>query len=157
MTAKYYSDSYYGELANPLQWPQLRKRRRLLPLRLLLEKQQQQMGSCRAGPIPPRIPSPRDHPPRFPWSVLFPPSHLILILKVTQHTCILKIIPFFSRLIFNLFWTGITIMTRAQTCHPLEPLTAAEISVAVATVRAAGATPEVLIKLSLWLILTLNS
>ncbi|KAG6759026.1 hypothetical protein POTOM_035490 [Populus tomentosa] len=38
---------------------------------------------------------------------------------------------------------GITIMTRAQTCHPLEPLTAAEISVAVATVRAAGATPEV--------------
>ncbi|KAB5537517.1 hypothetical protein DKX38_015050 [Salix brachista] len=38
---------------------------------------------------------------------------------------------------------GITIMTRAQTCHPLDPLTAAEISVAVATVRAAGATPEV--------------
>ncbi|KAK2997903.1 hypothetical protein RJ639_024793, partial [Escallonia herrerae] len=31
----------------------------------------------------------------------------------------------------------------AQTRHPLEPLTAAEISVAVATVRAAGATPEV--------------
>jgi primary-amine oxidase len=48
-------------------------------------------------------------------------------------------------------------MTRAQTCHPLEPLTAAEISVAVATVRAAGATPEVLIKLNLWLILTLIS
>lgn len=40
-------------------------------------------------------------------------------------------------------------MTRAQTCHPLDPLTAAEISVAVATVRAAGATPEVLVKLSL--------
>lgn len=34
-------------------------------------------------------------------------------------------------------------MSRAQTCHPLDPLTAAEISVAVATVRAAGATPEV--------------
>ncbi|XP_020106923.1 uncharacterized protein LOC109723113 [Ananas comosus] len=38
---------------------------------------------------------------------------------------------------------GISIMTRAQTRHPLEPLSAAEISVAVATVRAAGATPEV--------------
>ena len=34
-------------------------------------------------------------------------------------------------------------MTRAQTSHPLDPLSAAEISVAVATVRAAGATPEV--------------
>ncbi|KAH0660744.1 hypothetical protein KY289_029492 [Solanum tuberosum] len=37
----------------------------------------------------------------------------------------------------------IQIMHRAQTCHPLDPLTAAEISVAVATVRAAGDTPEV--------------
>jgi len=34
-------------------------------------------------------------------------------------------------------------MTRPQSSHPLDPLTAAEISVAVATVRAAGATPEV--------------
>lgn len=34
-------------------------------------------------------------------------------------------------------------MPRAQTVHPLDPLSAAEISVAVATVRAAGATPEV--------------
>lgn len=34
-------------------------------------------------------------------------------------------------------------MFRAQTRHPLDPLAAAEISVAVATVRAAGATPEV--------------
>ncbi|KAJ6386983.1 hypothetical protein OIU78_016840 [Salix suchowensis] len=33
-------------------------------------------------------------------------------------------------------------MLRAQTSHPLDPLSAAEISVAVATVRAAGATPE---------------
>ncbi|GFP79884.1 phenylethylamine oxidase [Phtheirospermum japonicum] len=38
---------------------------------------------------------------------------------------------------------GIQIMPRAQTKHPLDPLSAAEISVAVATVRAAGATPEV--------------
>ncbi|KAF3681572.1 putative cysteine synthase, chloroplastic/chromoplastic-like isoform 1 [Capsicum annuum] len=38
---------------------------------------------------------------------------------------------------------GIQIMPRAQTCHPLDPLSAAEISVAVATVRAAGETPEV--------------
>ncbi|BBG94018.1 Copper amine oxidase family protein [Prunus dulcis] len=38
---------------------------------------------------------------------------------------------------------GIPVMLRAQTSHPLEPLSAAEISVAVATVRAAGATPEV--------------
>lgn len=35
-------------------------------------------------------------------------------------------------------------MPRAQTKHPLDPLSAGEISVAVATVRAAGATPEVL-------------
>ncbi|KAF6139535.1 hypothetical protein GIB67_015492 [Kingdonia uniflora] len=35
-----------------------------------------------------------------------------------------------------------TIM-RAQSSHPLDPLSAAEISVAVATVRAAGSTPEV--------------
>lgn len=34
-------------------------------------------------------------------------------------------------------------MMRAQTCHPLDPLSAAEISVAVSSVRAAGATPEV--------------
>ncbi|KAF7124081.1 hypothetical protein RHSIM_Rhsim12G0111800 [Rhododendron simsii] len=38
---------------------------------------------------------------------------------------------------------GLPVMLRAQTRHPLDPLTAAEISVAVATVRAAGATPEV--------------
>ncbi|CAN6550804.1 unnamed protein product [Malus baccata var. baccata] len=38
---------------------------------------------------------------------------------------------------------GIPVMLRAQSSHPLEPLSAAEISVAVATVRAAGATPEV--------------
>ncbi|EXB93553.1 Putative primary amine oxidase 2 [Morus notabilis] len=38
---------------------------------------------------------------------------------------------------------GISIMPRAQSSHPLDPLSAAEISVAVATVRAAGATPEV--------------
>ncbi|XP_042436576.1 copper methylamine oxidase-like isoform X1 [Zingiber officinale] len=38
---------------------------------------------------------------------------------------------------------GIPVMMRAQTRHPLDPLSAAEISVAVATVRAAGATPEV--------------
>lgn len=34
-------------------------------------------------------------------------------------------------------------MSRAQTSHPLDPLSAAEISVAVATVRTAGKTPEV--------------
>ncbi|XP_026381524.1 uncharacterized protein LOC113276172 isoform X1 [Papaver somniferum] len=38
---------------------------------------------------------------------------------------------------------GIQIMLRAQSSHPLDPLSAAEISVAVGTVRAAGATPEV--------------
>ncbi|KAF8703451.1 hypothetical protein HU200_027626 [Digitaria exilis] len=37
---------------------------------------------------------------------------------------------------------GIPIMTRAQRCHPLDPLSAAEIAVAVATVRAAGRSPE---------------
>ncbi|OIW17741.1 hypothetical protein TanjilG_29091 [Lupinus angustifolius] len=37
---------------------------------------------------------------------------------------------------------GITALTRPQSSHPLDPLSAAEITVAVATVRAAGATPE---------------
>ncbi|KAI3933705.1 hypothetical protein MKW92_052571 [Papaver armeniacum] len=37
---------------------------------------------------------------------------------------------------------GIQNMLRAQSCHPLDPLSAAEIAVAVGTVRAAGATPE---------------
>ncbi|KAF7009639.1 hypothetical protein CFC21_024148 [Triticum aestivum] len=37
---------------------------------------------------------------------------------------------------------GIPIMTRAQRFHPLDPLSAAEIAVAVATVRAAGKSPE---------------
>ncbi|KAM1259456.1 hypothetical protein ACFX2J_038766 [Malus domestica] len=43
----------------------------------------------------------------------------------------------------NASTAGIPIMLRPQTRHPLDPLSAAEISVAVATVRAAGATPEV--------------
>ncbi|BBH03768.1 Copper amine oxidase family protein [Prunus dulcis] len=43
----------------------------------------------------------------------------------------------------NRMLPGIPIMLRPQTRHPLDPLSAAEISVAVATVRAAGATPEV--------------
>lgn len=42
---------------------------------------------------------------------------------------------------------GIQSLTRVQTSHPLDPLSAAEIKVAVATVRAAGATPEVFIGL----------
>ena len=37
---------------------------------------------------------------------------------------------------------GIPIMTRAQRSHPLDPLSAAEIAVAIATVRAAGKSPE---------------
>ncbi|KAL5214501.1 hypothetical protein ABZP36_003653 [Zizania latifolia] len=37
---------------------------------------------------------------------------------------------------------GIPIMTRAQRSHPLDPLSAPEIAVAVATVRAAGKSPE---------------
>ncbi|KAI3726985.1 hypothetical protein L1987_66792 [Smallanthus sonchifolius] len=40
---------------------------------------------------------------------------------------------------------GIQVLTRAQSSHPLDPLSAAEIKVAVATVRAAGATPEVVL------------
>lgn len=43
-------------------------------------------------------------------------------------------------------------MTRAQTKHPLDSLSAAEISVAVATVRASGATPEVQISFPLYMI-----
>ncbi|KAM3751783.1 hypothetical protein ACB098_04G136600 [Castanea mollissima] len=38
---------------------------------------------------------------------------------------------------------AIPLMLRAQTSHPLDPLSATEISVTIATVRAAGATPEV--------------
>ncbi|CAA2969542.1 Copper amine oxidase [Olea europaea subsp. europaea] len=43
----------------------------------------------------------------------------------------------------NATFKGIQVIPRAQTVHPLDPLSAAEISVAVATVRAAGASPEV--------------
>lgn len=46
--------------------------------------------------------------------------------------------------ILYIYAPGLPSLFRAQTRHPLEPLAAAEISVAVATVRAAGATPEVL-------------
>ncbi|GMH01566.1 hypothetical protein Nepgr_003405 [Nepenthes gracilis] len=38
--------------------------------------------------------------------------------------------------------TGGQLMLRVQTCHPLDPLSPSEIKVAVATVRAAGATPQ---------------
>ncbi len=34
-------------------------------------------------------------------------------------------------------------MLRSQSAHPLDPLTPTEIAVAIATVRAAGDTPEV--------------
>ncbi|PKI42647.1 hypothetical protein CRG98_036929 [Punica granatum] len=44
---------------------------------------------------------------------------------------------------------GLPIMVKSHTSHPLDPLSAAEISVAVATVRAAGATPEVVYHCSL--------
>lgn len=47
-------------------------------------------------------------------------------------------------MMFSGLTAGIPVMMRAQTSHPLDPLSSAEISVAVATVRAAGATPEVL-------------
>lgn len=35
--------------------------------------------------------------------------------------------------------------TRVQSRHPLDPLSVAEISVAVATIRASGMTPEVVL------------
>ncbi|TXG50214.1 hypothetical protein EZV62_022738 [Acer yangbiense] len=38
---------------------------------------------------------------------------------------------------------GIAVMARPQSSHPLDPLSPAEITIAVTTVRAAGATPEV--------------
>lgn len=47
-------------------------------------------------------------------------------------------------LTFGGLTAAIPIVMRAQNSHPLDPLSAAEILVAVATVRAAGATPEVL-------------
>jgi len=34
MSVEYYSTVFYGELANPSQWPQLRKKRRLTHLRI---------------------------------------------------------------------------------------------------------------------------
>lgn len=110
MSVKYYSDNYcggYGELANPLQWPQLRKRRRLLvalsppppppttkrstvPLLLLL---QLQLGFCGIwllvlGLTRPTIRSRRERPWR-PWSAPLAPSLILLrqtplLPKVTQ-------------------------------------------------------------------------
>lgn len=54
-------------------------------------------------------------------------------------------------------YIGLPVMLRAQSSHPLEPLSAAEISVAVATVRAAGATPEVCYNTIIHNVLTRNS
>lgn len=39
--------------------------------------------------------------------------------------------------------SGIEILARTQRSHPLDPLSAAEIAVAVTTVKAAASTPEV--------------
>jgi primary-amine oxidase len=39
--------------------------------------------------------------------------------------------------------SGIEIFARTQRSHPLDPLSAAEIAVAVTTVKAAASTPEV--------------
>lgn len=72
----YYSDNYYGgygELANPLQWPQLRKKRRLvaltppnlLPVLLLLyfgRPLSHFMIGLSPPPIHPKIRSARNHP-----------------------------------------------------------------------------------------------
>lgn len=73
-------------------------------------------------------------------------SHLQSV-SVSQVCPLLRI--FFGLYIFplsDLLLTNaaIQMMTRAQSSHPLDPLSAAEIAVAVATVRAAGATPEVM-------------
>lgn len=40
---------------------------------------------------------------------------------------------------------GIPTLPMAESSHPLDPLSVVEISAAVATVRSAGATPEVLL------------
>lgn len=49
----------------------------------------------------------------------------------------------FDFTLVGLPFIGIPIAMKPRTSHPLDPLSAAEISVAIATVRAAGATPEV--------------
>ena len=45
--------------------------------------------------------------------------------------------------VIGYFFIDIGVLLRPQSCHPLDPLSPAEIVVAIATVRAAGATPEV--------------
>ncbi|RWW30108.1 hypothetical protein GW17_00005324 [Ensete ventricosum] len=107
----------FGELANPLQWPQLRKKRRTptLPAATVGKL----IAPAEDVRDPPAKPSSKGH---FVCGYYYP--------------------------LFDLSFGGLTaaipIVMRAQTSHPLDPLSAAEILVAVATVRAAGATPEVL-------------
>ena len=55
----------------------------------------------------------------------------------------------FSLILFSAcFNAAISLVPLPQSIHPLDPLVPAEIAVAIATVRAAGATPEVSYHLS---------
>lgn len=71
MSVEYYTGIYYAELANPLQWPQLRKKRRhvappQLPNRLLLRRpnnSNHHRNNNNSGP---------PLPPSFPPSILLP-------------------------------------------------------------------------------------
>lgn len=100
MSVEYYSDNYYGgygELANPLQWPQLRKKRRLvvftttppslyhLKLLLLCFESPRTIGPSRR-PTHQRIRAARGRPWQ-PWSIplrpsLTPPRQTLLPPKV---------------------------------------------------------------------------
>lgn len=90
MSLEYFSDNFYGgycEVVNPLQWPQLRKKRRTgttpLLLLLLLLLHHPLLRFCRTGVLllPSRIPSPRQLPWR-PWSDLLRPSPILLLLRL---------------------------------------------------------------------------
>ncbi|URD81822.1 Copper amine oxidase, N2 domain [Musa troglodytarum] len=104
-----YYDGGFGELANPLQWPQLRKNRRPPTL-----------------PTASSVPRPEGSPAPSKNGLPRPLRSRLLCRRRRPGLTV-----------------GIPVMMRAQTSHPLDPLSSAEISVAVATVRGAGATSEV--------------
>ncbi|KAG2243188.1 hypothetical protein Bca52824_094966 [Brassica carinata] len=107
----------FGELVNPIQWPQLRKRRRFV-LTTVEEALLRLRNSSEA------------------------PSEDRRASKVALESVMRPVdsMPDTAKKPAN---KGIPVMPRTETKHPLDPLSAAEISVAVATVRAAGANPEV--------------
>lgn len=93
MSVEYYSGIYYGELANPLQWPQLRKKRRLVAppkltttLKTLLPRLPNNHPPSLLS-FPPLIPAPILLPKPLLPKVLFFIFHFFIFLIIIYLFC----------------------------------------------------------------------